>query len=192
MYLIVIGWMYVVLMMSVAEATNTTGSVLGAIVTFFLYGILPVSIVVYLMRSPSRRKAMKAREAAEDAARAQAALATSTDPDAGGQPAGAAEDGGVTPTALRVDGGMVANDWLMQFLADITQALVERSPMVDVTSLGAAWLAGWKAGVWPDMAGFAQRWALDRQFNPRMDDATRKAAGASLRAHRPGHGHHGA
>ena len=94
-YLIVIGWMYVVLMMSVAEATNTTGSVLGAIVTFFLYGILPVSIVVYLMRSPSRRKAMKAREAAEDAARAQAALATSTDPDAGGQAAGAAEADGV-------------------------------------------------------------------------------------------------
>ena len=99
MYLVVIAWMYVVLMMSVAEATNTTGSVLGAIVTFFLYGILPVSIVVYLMRSPARRKAMKAREAAEDAARAQAALATSTDPDAGGQAAGAAETGGVAAVA---------------------------------------------------------------------------------------------
>ena len=97
MYLVVIGWRYVVLMMSVAEATNSTGSVLGAIVTFFLYGILPVSILVYLMRSPSRRKALKAREAAEDAARAQAAPSPSTDPDAGGQAAGAAEPGGVAP-----------------------------------------------------------------------------------------------
>ncbi len=93
MYLIVIGWMYVVLMMSVAEATNTTGSVLGAIVTFFLYGLLPVAIIVYVMRTPQRRRAIKAREAAEDAARAQA----SADPDAGREAAGAAEPGGVAP-----------------------------------------------------------------------------------------------
>jgi hypothetical protein len=79
-YLIVIGWMYVVLMMSVAEATNTTGSLLGAIVTFFLYGILPLSILVYLMRSPSRRKAIKAREAAEDAARAETQHGGEIDP----------------------------------------------------------------------------------------------------------------
>ena len=52
MYLVVIAWMYVVLMMSVAEASNTTGTVLGAIVTFFLYGLLPVALVVYLMGSP--------------------------------------------------------------------------------------------------------------------------------------------
>ena len=90
MYLVVIGWMYVVLMMSVAEASNTTGSLLGAIVTFFLYGILPVTIVVYLMRSPARRKALKAREAAEDAARAQAAATASGQPDAGGEPSAAA------------------------------------------------------------------------------------------------------
>ncbi len=93
MYLIVIGWMYVVLMMSVAEATNTTGSVLGAIVTFFLYGLLPVAIIVYVMRTPQRRRAIKAREAAEDAERA----AASADPDAGGEAAGAAEPGGVAP-----------------------------------------------------------------------------------------------
>lgn len=95
MYLIVIGWIYVVLMMSVAEATNTTGSVLGAIVTFFLYGLIPVAIVVYVMRAPDRRRAIKAREAAEDAARAQARA--SADPDAGGQATGAAEAGGVAP-----------------------------------------------------------------------------------------------
>lgn len=95
MYLIVIGWMYVVLMMSVAEATNTTGSVLGAIVTFFLYGVLPVAIIVYVMRTPQRRRAIKAREAAEDAERDAARQAASAGPDAGGEAPGAAEAGGV-------------------------------------------------------------------------------------------------
>ncbi|MGV3726498.1 hypothetical protein [Hydrogenophaga sp.] len=95
MYLVVIGWMYVVLMMSVAEATNTTGSVLGAIVTFFLYGLLPVALVVYLMLTPQRRKAAKAREAAEFQAQQQAAA--SADPDAGGHAPGAAQAPGVAP-----------------------------------------------------------------------------------------------
>lgn len=81
MYLVVIGWMYVVLMMSVAEASNTTGTVLGAIVTFFLYGLLPVALVVYLMRTPQRRKEAKQREAADDAARrAPAGGTASADP----------------------------------------------------------------------------------------------------------------
>jgi predicted membrane channel-forming protein YqfA (hemolysin III family) len=93
-YRVVIGWMYVVLMMSVAEATNTTGTVLGAIVTFFLYGLLPVALVVYLMRTPQRRKALKAREATE---LREAQTAASGDPDAGGHAAGAAEAGGIAP-----------------------------------------------------------------------------------------------
>lgn len=98
MYLVVIGWMYVVLMMSVAEATNTTGSVLGAIVTFFLYGLLPVALVVYLMLTPQRRKAIKAREAAELQAQQAATESTdSADPDAGGHAPGAAEADGVAP-----------------------------------------------------------------------------------------------
>jgi hypothetical protein len=67
MYLVVIAWVYVVLLMSVAEATNTTGTVLGALVTFVLYGMLPISIVVYLMRAPGRNKAIKKRAAAEHA-----------------------------------------------------------------------------------------------------------------------------
>lgn len=67
MYLIVIAWMYVVLMMSVAEATNSTGTVLGALVTFVLYGVAPVLLVVYLMGAPARSKAIKKREAAERA-----------------------------------------------------------------------------------------------------------------------------
>lgn len=65
MYLVVIAWIYVVLMMSVAEATNTTGTVLGAIVTFVLYGLGPVALVVYLMRTPARNKALKKRRAEE-------------------------------------------------------------------------------------------------------------------------------
>ncbi len=103
-YLVVIGWMYVVLMMSVAEATNSTGSILGAIVTFFLYGLVPVALVVYLMGTPHRRKAIKAREAAEQAEREAAAASTapkesaaSADPDAGGHAPGAAEAGSVAP-----------------------------------------------------------------------------------------------
>jgi mannose/fructose/N-acetylgalactosamine-specific phosphotransferase system component IID len=65
MYIVAIAWIYVALMMSVAEATNTNGSVLGAIVTFILYGVAPVSLVVYLMRSPGRKRAIKAKEAEE-------------------------------------------------------------------------------------------------------------------------------
>ena len=78
-------------------------------------------------------------------------------------------------TVLRVDGGMVASDWTMQFLADMLDAPVDRPTILETTALGAAWLAGSYAGVWPQMAEFAHAWALDRQFKPRMDAATRKA-----------------
>lgn len=103
-YLVVIGWIYVVLMMAVAEASNTTGTVLGAIVTFFLYGLLPVALVIYLMRTPQRRKVIKAREALE--AQTHAAGHPSSDgehdpdpshaPDASGHAPGAAQASGVT------------------------------------------------------------------------------------------------
>jgi hypothetical protein len=104
-YLVVIGWLYVVLMMAVAEASNTTGTVLGAIVTFILYGLLPVVLVVYLMRTPQRRKENKAREAAEDAQRRAAAqlAAASDQPDAGGHAPAAAEPTGIAP--VRKEGG---------------------------------------------------------------------------------------
>ena len=68
MYLVIIAWMYVVLMMSVAEATNTNGTVLGAIVTFFLYGVGPAALVAYLMSTPARNRANKKRAADELAA----------------------------------------------------------------------------------------------------------------------------
>jgi hypothetical protein len=98
MYLIAIAWIYVVLMMSVAEATNTTGTVLGAIVTFFLYGVLPLALVLYLLKSPDRRRAIKARERAENlAAREQESPAASDLPDASSHAAGAAPAAGVPP-----------------------------------------------------------------------------------------------
>jgi glycerol kinase len=81
---------------------------------------------------------------------------------------------GASDTVLRVDGGMVASDFTLQFLADILDTPVDRPTILETTALGAAWLAGYKAGVWPDQKGFAERWALDRQFNPAMDAATRK------------------
>jgi hypothetical protein len=83
-HLVVIGWLYVVVMMSVAEATATNGTVLGAIVTFFLYGLAPVALVVYLLGAPGRRKALREREvAAQEEARRAAASGL---PDAGREP----------------------------------------------------------------------------------------------------------
>ncbi|MEO0680292.1 MAG: glycerol kinase GlpK [Pseudomonadota bacterium] len=75
--------------------------------------------------------------------------------------------------ALRVDGGMTASDWTMQFLADMLDAPVDRPEVLETTALGAAWLAGMTAGVCPDADGFAQAWALDRRFEPSIDAARR-------------------
>ncbi|WP_424944870.1 glycerol kinase GlpK [Aliiroseovarius crassostreae] len=74
---------------------------------------------------------------------------------------------------LRVDGGMTASNWTMQFLADITGADVDRPTVLETTALGAAWLAGMRAGIYPDQAGFAATWALDQSFTPAMDEDTR-------------------
>jgi len=65
MYLVLIAWMYVALMMAVAEATSPIGTVFGAIVTFVLYGALPMGVVAYIMGSPARKRAIKAKEMAE-------------------------------------------------------------------------------------------------------------------------------
>jgi len=78
-------------------------------------------------------------------------------------------------TVLRVDGGMVASDWTMQRLADLLDAPVDRPTTLETTALGAAWLAGSRAGVWPGEKVFAQSWALDRRFEPRMDEGRRAA-----------------
>ncbi len=76
-------------------------------------------------------------------------------------------------TVLRVDGGMTASSVTMQFIADILGAAVDRPVVMETTALGAAYLAGLKAGVCPDPAGFSRTWRLDRRFEPAMDSATR-------------------
>jgi glycerol kinase len=77
-------------------------------------------------------------------------------------------------TVLRVDGGMTASEWVMQFLADILAAPVDRPVVMETTALGAAYLAGRAAGLCPDLAGFTELWKLDRRFEPSMDAATRE------------------
>ncbi len=74
---------------------------------------------------------------------------------------------------LRVDGGMSANDWAMQFLADILGTPVDRPNILETTALGAAWLAGMHSGMYPDQSGFADNWSLERQFIPLMEENTR-------------------
>ena len=83
---------------------------------------------------------------------------------------GAAADG-----ILRVDGGMTASDWAMQFLSDILGAPVDRPVVTETTALGAAYLAGLQAGLCPAPDEFQKSWALERRFTPAMDDRTRNA-----------------
>lgn len=68
MYLLALAWLYVVVMMALAEASSSQGSVLGALITFVLYGVLPLALLLYLMGTPHRRAARRRREAAELAA----------------------------------------------------------------------------------------------------------------------------
>ncbi|WP_414899983.1 glycerol kinase GlpK [Rhizobium cremeum] len=85
-------------------------------------------------------------------------------------------NGAADKTVLRVDGGMVASDWTMQRLADILASPVDRPVILETTVLGAAWLAGSRAGIWPDRKGFAERWRRDHRFEPAMPQAERIAA----------------
>jgi len=82
-------------------------------------------------------------------------------------------------TIVRVDGGMAASDWTMQRLADILDAPVDRPTVLETTALGAAYLAGLQAGFYPEPAQFAERWALDRRFTPRLGGAERERLLAS-------------
>ena len=86
MYIVALGWMYVVLLMTVAEATGSNGSLLGAFFTLLLYGVLPLSIVMYLLRAPARRRARRAAAAAEQQGAVSAA--PGLDPDRGGHAPG--------------------------------------------------------------------------------------------------------
>jgi glycerol kinase len=78
-------------------------------------------------------------------------------------------------TILRVDGGMTASDWTMQFLADILDAPVDRPTVVETTAVGAAYLAGLQAGLLPEPEVFARSWKRQKRFTPRMTPAMRGA-----------------
>lgn len=82
---------------------------------------------------------------------------------------------GAAEGVLRVDGGMVASNWAMQFLADIIAAPVDRPVVTETTALGAAYLAGLQVGLCPEPAEFARHWALERRFDPVMPQAIRDA-----------------
>ena len=85
-----------------------------------------------------------------------------------------AADAGAPPDSLRVDGGMTANDWLMQFLADVLDLPVEKPTVTETTALGAARLAGLGAGLYPSPHALSGRWRLDRRFEPSMPAGTRE------------------
>jgi heme exporter protein D len=97
MWIVAIAWMYVALMMALAEATSSQGTVLGAIFTFLLYGVGPLALVMYLLGAPARRKAILRAEAEAHARQMQAptSLPASADLSAAEQTDG----GGLAPTA---------------------------------------------------------------------------------------------
>ena len=103
MYLVLIAWLYVTLMMAVAEATSATGSVLGAVVTFVFYGLLPMGIVAYILGTPARKRALRAQEQAQaqaqtapqDARASSGEASSPVAPDADGHAASAASAGSV-------------------------------------------------------------------------------------------------
>lgn len=82
-------------------------------------------------------------------------------------------DGAGKPTTLRVDGGMVANNWVVQFLCDVLNVNVDRPAVIETTALGAAYLAGLQVGVYKSLEEIAELWHCQRHFTPQMDDTLR-------------------
>ncbi|MEX8192381.1 hypothetical protein [Comamonas guangdongensis] len=98
MYLVAIAWAYVTVMMAIAEAASPGGTLLGAFFTLLLYGVLPLSIVLYILGTPARKRRIKARQQTPaDSGSVQAASNASVAPDAGGQTPAAAQPPGVAP-----------------------------------------------------------------------------------------------
>jgi hypothetical protein len=96
MYLIVIAWLYVTLLMSLVEAFSTQGTVLGAILTFLLYGVLPMSLVIYLGGTPLRRKERLRKAEQENAASA-------SEPDTSSHSTGLPQNGAIAPVRKESD-----------------------------------------------------------------------------------------
>lgn len=84
------------------------------------------------------------------------------------------KDSGITLKSLKVDGGAVANNFLMQFQSDILGVPVDRPKVTETTALGAAYLAGLAVGYWKDKNDIAAKWQIDRTFKPQMDIDTRE------------------
>ena len=85
----------------------------------------------------------------------------------------AMENDGVRPVQLRVDGGMVANNWVLSFLSDILGAKVDRPEIIETTALGVAYLAGLKAGVFESLEQLSEMWHCDQRFEPKMSKEER-------------------
>ena len=94
----------------------------------------------------------------------------------------AMQEDGAKPAALRVDGGMAVNDWVMQFLADQLAMPVERPVVTETTALGAAYLAGLGAGVFASPEDIARQWKRQREFKPAMKTAERNQLYAGWQA----------
>ena len=84
----------------------------------------------------------------------------------------ALQQDGIDTTQLRVDGGMVVNDWLLQFLSDILNLVIERPKVTETTALGAALLAGLQQGMFENVEQAAEYWQVERQFSPQMSAAS--------------------
>ena len=97
MHVVTLAWMYVAVMMAVAEATSTQGTILGAVITFVLYGLLPLGLVLYVMGTPARKRARAAQEAREAEEAQMAQQAPETHPDDVPPGAKAASTGDVLP-----------------------------------------------------------------------------------------------
>ena len=94
MHLVLLAWMYVVVLMSLAEAFGSQGTVLGALITLVLYGVLPVSLLAYVLGTPGRKRRLRERA---EATAAQTQTGSALQPDAGREPAAGTEDSGVAP-----------------------------------------------------------------------------------------------
>jgi glycerol kinase len=81
---------------------------------------------------------------------------------------------GITSSKVLVDGGMVANDWLCQFLSDILQVEIQRPLNMETTAIGAAYLAGLKLGLYKDLADIASYKNIEKTFKPNIDVTTRR------------------
>ena len=134
------------------------------------------AVLTGLTRGTTRREI--ARAALESVAYQTRDLVGAMLADAEALPGGAGPHPDTQPV-FRVDGGMSASDWTMQFLSDMLDAEVDRPAVLETTALGAGYLAGWRSGLYPEPADFARGWAAERRFRPAMptEERARKYRG---------------